>query len=555
MKAMRLFGRLKQEDVAHERPELRKRSANFVQLTPVSFLNRAADFFGDRAAVVHGERRFTYREFRNRVRRLAHALAKAGIKRGDTVAILAANCPALLEAHYAVPMLGAVLNPINIRLDAPLIAFCLEHGEARLFLADREFHATIAPALERLGSAQPIVIDIADAETASAPAFGSVEYEDFIASGDPQSVHPGPEDEWDSICLLYTSGTTGNPKGAVYSHRGAYLGALANALTFKLDHESRYLWTLPMFHCSGWTFTWAVTAAAGTHVCLRKVEPKRIFDAVVAHRITHMCGAPIVLNMLVHAPAEAKRPLPLRTKVATGGAAPPAIVIERMEAMGFEVLHLYGTTESYGPATYCPPLEAWQDLPTEQRYARMARQGVPNPVIEQLSVADPKTLAPLPHDGATIGEIMLAGNTLMKGYLKNEAATDEAFAGGLYHSGDLAVWHDDGTLDIKDRSKDIIISGGENISSLEVEEILYRHPQVMEAAVVARPDAKWGETPCAFVTLKPGGEATTPEDIIAFCRANMAHFKVPKTVVFGPLPKTSTGKILKYALREKARGL
>jgi fatty-acyl-CoA synthase len=552
---MRLFTRLKQEDVAHERPELRKRSANFVTLTPVSFLNRAADFFGDRVAVIHGEQRFTYREFRDRVRGLAHALTKAGIRRGDTVAILAANSPALLEAHYAVPMLGAVLNPINIRLDAPLIAFCLEHGEAKLFLADREFHATIAPALERLGGRRPIVVDIADAESAGAPAFGGVEYEDFIAAGDPQSVHPGPEDEWDSICLLYTSGTTGTPKGAVYSHRGAYLGALANALTFKLDHESRYLWTLPMFHCSGWTFTWAVTAAAGTHVCLRKVEPKRIFDAVAEHRITHMCGAPIVLNMLVHAPAEAKRPLPLRTKVATGGAAPPAVVIERMEAMGFEVLHLYGTTESYGPATLCPPLEAWRDLPTEERYARMARQGVPNPVIEHLTVADPKTLAPVARDGTAIGEIMLAGNTLMKGYLKNEAATDEAFAGGLYGSGDLAVWHEDGTLDIKDRSKDIIISGGENISSLEVEEVLYRHPQVMEAAVVARPDAKWGETPCAFVTLKPGGEAATAEDIIAFCRANMAHFKAPKSVVFGPLPKTSTGKILKYELREKARSL
>jgi fatty-acyl-CoA synthase len=450
-------------------------------------------------------------------------------------------------------MLGAVLNPINIRLDAPLIALCLEHGEAKLLLADREFHATIAPALEQLGSQRPIVVDIADAETAGAPAFGGIEYEDFIAAGDPQSVHPGPEDEWDSICLLYTSGTTGDPKGAVYSHRGAYLGALANALTFKLDHESRYLWTLPMFHCSGWTFTWAVTAVAGTHVCLRKVEPKRIFDAIAEHRITHMCGAPVVLNMLVHAPAEAKRSLPLRTKVATGGAAPPAVVIERMEAMGFEVLHLYGATESYGPATYCPPLEAWQGLSTGERYARMARQGVPNPVIEQLLVVEPKTFAPVPRDGTAIGEIALAGNTLMKGYLKNEAATEEAFTGGLYHSGDLAVWTDDGTLEIKDRSKDIIISGGENISSLEVEEILYRHPQVMEAAVVAQPDDKWGETPCAFVALKAGGQSATPEDIIAYCRANMAHFKVPKTVVFGPLPKTSTGKILKYELREKAR--
>ena len=552
---MRLWTRLKQEDMPHERPELRKRSANFVALSPVSFLNRAADFFGDRLAVVHGQRRFTYREFYARAKRLAHALTKAGIKRGDTVAILAANTPALLEAHYAVPMIGAVLNPINIRLDAPLIAFCLEHGEAKLLLADREFHATIAPALERLGSRQPIVVDIADAETEGAPAFGNVEYEGFIASGDPDFAYSGPEDEWDSICLLYTSGTTGNPKGAVYSHRGAYLGALANALTFKLDHDSRYLWTLPMFHCSGWTFTWAVTAAAGTHVCLRKVEPRRIFEAIVEHRVTHMCGAPIVLNMLVHAPEEAKRPLPLRTKVATGGAAPPAVVIERMEAMGFEVLHLYGTTESYGPATYCPPLPEWQGLATGERYARMARQGVPNPVVEQLMVVDPKTLAPVERDATTVGEIALAGNTLMKGYLKNEAATEEAFAGGLYHSGDLAVWHADGSLEIKDRSKDIIISGGENISSLEVEEVLYRHPQVMEAAVVARPDAKWGETPCAFVTLKPDSGAVSAEDIIAFCRASMAHFKVPKTVVFGPLPKTSTGKIQKFVLREQAKAL
>jgi fatty-acyl-CoA synthase len=537
-----------------ERPELRKRSANFVPLSPVSFLKRAADFFGDRTAVVHGGLHFTYREFYARTRRLAHALSKAGIRRGDTVAILAANTPAMLEAHYAAPMIGAVLNPINIRLDAPLIAFCLEHGEARLFLADREFHAAIAPALAQLGPKRPIVVDIADAETDGAPAFGSIEYESFIADGDPEFSYPGPEDEWDSICLLYTSGTTGNPKGAVYSHRGAYLGALANALTFKLDHDCRYLWTLPMFHCSGWTYTWAVTAAAGTHVCLRKVEPQRIFESIVDDRVTHMCGAPIVLNMLVHAPPEAKRPLPLRTKVATGGAAPPAIVIERMEAMGFDVLHLYGTTESYGPSTLCPPMPEWQDLPAEQRYARMARQGVPIAVIEHMAVVDPQTLEPVPRNGAAIGEIALAGNTLMKGYLKNEAATDEAFANDMYHSGDLAAWHADGSIEVKDRSKDIIISGGENISSLEVEEVLYRHPQVMEAAVVARADPKWGETPCAFVTLKPGG-AASEDDIIAFCRANMARFKVPKTIVFGPLPKTSTGKIQKFVLRDTVKNM
>jgi fatty-acyl-CoA synthase len=540
--------------MAQERPELRKRAANFVPLTPISFLKRAADFFSNRTAVIHGTRRFTYREFYARARQLAHALARAGIRRGDTVAILAANTPALLEAHYAAPMIGAVLNPINIRLDAPLIAFCLEHGEAKLFLADREFHA-IQPALEKLGPKRPIVVDIADAETEGAATFGGTEYEAFIAGGNPSYDYPGPADEWDSICLLYTSGTTGNPKGAIYSHRGAYLGALANALTFKLDHESRYLWTLPMFHCSGWTYTWAVTAAAGTHVCLRKVEPTRIFDAITEHRVTHMCGAPIVLNMLVHAPADAKRPLPLRTKVATGGAAPPAVVIERMEAMGFEVLHLYGTTESYGPSTYCAPMPEWESLATGERYARMARQGVPNPVIETMAVVDAETLAVKPRDGETIGEIALAGNTLMKGYLKNEPATEEAFAGGLYRSGDLAVWYPDGSIEVKDRSKDIIISGGENISSLEVEEVLYRHPQVMEAAVVARPDPRWGESPCAFVTLKPEGGTAAAEEIIAYCRANMAHYKVPRTVIFGPLPKTSTGKIQKFVLRDKARSL
>ncbi len=407
-----------------DRPELRKCPANYVPLTPVSFLARAASFFGDRLAIVHGDRRVTYRAFYARARQLAHALTKAGIKRGDTVAIMAPNVPAMLEAHYAVPMIGAVLNPINVRLDAAAIAFCLEHGEAKLLLADREFHGVVAPVLDKLGAKRPIVIDIADTETVDAPAFGGIEYERFIAAGDPHFSYCGPEDEWDSICLLYTSGTTGNPKGAVYSHRGAHLGALANAMTFKLDHESRYLWTLPMFHCSGWTFTWAVTAAGGTHVCLRRVEPKRIFDLIAEHRVTHMCGAPIVLNMLVHAPASDKRALPTRPKVATGGAAPPAIVIERMEAMGFEVLHLYGTTESYGPSTYCAHMSAWDTGDTTLRYALMARQGVSNPLIEDMVVANADTLAPMPRDGAAIGEIMMRGNTIMKGYLKNEARHD-----------------------------------------------------------------------------------------------------------------------------------
>ena len=533
-------------------PELEKCTANFVPLSPISFLKRADAFFGERTAVVHGARRFTYHDLYARSRRLAHALTKAGIGRGDTVAILAPNIPAMLEAHYAVPMIGAVLNPINIRLDPAAIAFCLEHGEAKIFLADREFHSTIAPALELMGTKRPIVIDIADDETAGAPAFGGIEYESFIAAGEPDFFYSGPNDEWDAICLLYTSGTTGNPKGVVFSHRGCYLGALANALTFKLDNESRYLWTLPMFHCSGWTYTWAVTAAGGTHVCLRRVEPQRIFELIAAERVTHMCGAPIVLNMLIHAPDAVKKPLPVRTKVATGGAAPPAIVIQRMEAMGFEVLHLYGTTESYGPSTYCAPYTEWQGFGEDERYRLMARQGLPVVLIEDMIVADPETMQPVPRDGETIGEIMLRGNTIMRGYLKNPSATTESFAGDYYHSGDLAVWHADGYIEVKDRSKDIIISGGENISSLEVEEVLFRHPKVMEAAVVARPDEKWGETPCAFVTLRADAGTVTAEEIIAYCRENMAHYKAPRTIVFGPLPKTSTGKIQKFVLRDTA---
>ncbi|MEL6289993.1 MAG: AMP-binding protein, partial [Pseudomonadota bacterium] len=520
-------------------------------LSPISYLRRAAEIFGPRIAIVHGERRITYSGFYARARQCADALHQAGVGPGDTVAIIAANGPALLEAHYAVPMLGAVLNPINIRLDAASIAFCLTHGEAKVFLVDRDFADAARGAIAQVE--QPLqVIDIADAATQKLSGVGDVEYEAFIAQGDPAFDYPGVEDEWASICLLYTSGTTGNPKGGVYSHRGAYLCAMGNALTFQLDHESRYLWTLPMFHCSGWTFTWAVTAVGGTHVCLRAVDTEEIFKRIVEEKVTHMCGAPIVLNMLVHAPDAHKRSFKHQVKVATGGAAPPSAVIASMEALGFDVLHLYGTTESYGPSTLCAPNSAWWDGPEQARHANMARQGIPIAMVEEMMVADPETLAPVPKDGETMGEIMVRGNSIMKGYLKNPEQTNASFSGGWYHSGDLAVWHADSYVEVKDRSKDIIISGGENISSLEVEEVLYRHPDIMEAAVVAKPDATWGETPCAFVDLRPGAPEISGADVIAYCKDNMAGFKAPRYVVFGPLPKTSTGKIQKFVLREQA---
>lgn len=533
---------------------LDRNRANYAPLTPVAFLRRSAEVYPDKVAVIHGERAYTYREFEGRCRRLAAMLAARGIGRGDTVAIMAPNVPALLEAHYAVPGLGAILNALNYRLDAATIAFCLEHGQARVLIVDGEFAPVVRAALRKVRR-EIFVVDIDDPLGPRGERLGGVTYEDWIAQGDAGFELKGPSDEWDALALLYTSGTTGDPKGVVYHHRGAYLNALGNAIAFGLEPRSVYLWTLPMFHCSGWTYTWAVTAVGGTHVCLRRVDPALIFPLIERHAVSHMCGAPIVLNMLVHAPAAVKKRFDHRVEVATGGAAPPSAIIEAMESMGFRVTHLYGLTESYGPATLCAWQESWDGLELEPRSRLMARQGVRYPTLDDLQVADPETHVPVPRDGETLGEVMLRGNTIMKGYLRNERATREAFREGWYHTGDLAVWHADGYIEVKDRSKDIIISGGENISSLEVEECLYRHPQVMEAAVVARPDEKWGETPCAFIVLKPGAAPVVAEDIVAYCRAHLARFKVPRTVVFGELPKTSTGKIQKFLLRQRAREL
>ena len=531
-------------------PHLARNAANFSALTPLGFLSRAAAVYPEKLAVIHGAARFTYRQLYRRCRQFADALRRRGIGRGDTVAVLAPNVPALLEAHYGVPMAGAVINALNYRLDARSIAFILTHGQAKLLIADREFAPVVKAALDELGVPMPLV-EVDDGGAGA--SLGGTEYETFLAEGDPSADWAMPPDEWQAIALNYTSGTTGNPKGVVYHHRGAFLNAIGNAITFGLDRDSVYLWTLPMFHCNGWTYSWAVTAVAGTHVCLRRVDPAPIFAAIAEHRVTHLCGAPIVLNMLVHAPDTVKRRFDHVVEVATGGAAPPSAVIEAMERMGFRVTHLYGLTESYGPSTVCAWQGEWAGLPLAERSARMARQGVGYLTLDRQRVVDPQSMTDVPADGASLGELVLRSNTVMKGYLGNPAATEAAFEHGWFHTGDLAVCHPDGYVEVKDRSKDIIISGGENISSLEVEDALYRHPQIMEAAVVARPDPVWGETPCAFVTLKSNAGVVSAEDIIGWCRANLAHFKAPRMVVFGPLPKTSTGKIQKYELRERAK--
>jgi fatty-acyl-CoA synthase len=532
---------------------LERNAANYVPLSPLSFLPRTASVYPDRTAVIHGDVRRSWRETHERCRRLASALARRGIGLGDTVAVMAANTPELMEAHFGVPMAGAVLNALNTRLDAATIAFILEHGEARLLIADREFSATVSAALSRMDSPPP-VIDIDDPLGSGGDLLGEMDYEAFLRSGDPAFDWTPPADEWQAIALNYTSGTTGNPKGVVYHHRGAYLNAVGNTMTWAMPHHPTYLWTLPMFHCNGWCFPWTITAMAGTHVCLRRVEAKAIYDAIADHKVSHLCGAPIVMGLLLNAPEDQRRDFDHPVRMMTAASAPPAAVLEGMAGLGFDITHVYGLTEVYGPATVCAWHEDWNALPPAEQAIHKSRQGVPYPVQEGLMVADPETLAPMPSDGETIGEVFMRGNITMKGYLKNPTATEAAFSGGWFHTGDLGVTHPNGYIELKDRSKDIIISGGENISTIEIEGALYRHPAVLEAAVVAKPDDKWGETPCAFVTLKPGAAATEAE-IIAFCRENLAHFKCPKTVVFGELPKTSTGKIQKFVLRDQAKGL
>jgi len=532
--------------------DLDRNPANHAPLTPLTFIEWSASVYPQRTAVIHGARRFSWSETYARARRLASALARRGIGTGDTVAAMLANTPEMYECHFGVPMIGAVLNTLNTRLDADAIAFMLGHGEAKVLITDREFAGTIAGALQKLDR-KPIVVEVDDPEyDGPGNRLGETDYEALLASGDPAFAWQPPADEWHAISLNYTSGTTGNPKGVVYSHRGAYLNGIGNILTWGMPRHSVYLWTLPMFHCNGWCFPWTMAANAGTNVCLRRVDPVLIFPLMKAHKVSHYCGAPIVHSTLINADPKLREGIAHKVSAFVAGAAPPQAMIEGMERIGFELTHVYGLTEVYGPATVCAKHDEWAALEVGERAERNGRQGVRYLLEEACTVMDPATMQPVPADGETMGEIMFRGNVTMKGYLKNPKATQEAFAGGWFHSGDLAVLQPDGYIKIKDRAKDIIISGGENISSIEVEDVIYRHPAVLAAAVVAKPDSKWGETPCAFVELKPGATVTEAE-IVEHCRAHLARFKAPRAVVFGPLPKTSTGKIQKFMLRQHAK--
>jgi fatty-acyl-CoA synthase len=533
---------------------LDKNAANYTPLSPLTFIERAASVYTDRCALIYGAKQQTWAQTYARSRRFASALQKHGLQQDETVALMLPNVPAMYEAHFAIPMAGGVINGLNIRLDADAIAFQLKHGEAKILLTDREFSDTIKDALSQLEN-KPLVIDVDDPEFGDGELIGDFEYEDFLKQGDAEFSWQLPQDEWQAIALGYTSGTTGDPKGVVTHHRGAYLNAVSNVLGWDMSAHPVYLWTLPLFHCNGWCFPWTIAALNGTNVCLRAVRADDIFNAIKQHKVTHLCGAPIVMNLMANANDELKAGVDHQVNIMTAASAPPPAVLEAMQKLNFKVTHAYGLTEVYGPAVVCAWHQEWDELSLTDQAGMKARQGVRYPMLEELVVMDPGTMKPVPRDGETIGEIMFRGNIVMKGYLKNPRASEEAFAGGYFHSGDLAVCHEDGYIQIMDRSKDIIISGGENISSIEVEGTLYRHPAVLEAAVAGMPDDKWGETPCAFVTLRDDAGEVSEQEIIDFCRANMAHFKAPRKVVFGPLPKTSTGKIQKFVLRENARQL